>query len=117
MATQAAYELNCPVRLCTGGGGLGEQFSLLGLDTPDVIVETVKMAEGGRGALIVRLYEAAGGRVPAALQVMPAASMCLVHLLLLLPCSSSDSSPCSIVAAAAAAAAAAATALPFCSLF
>ena len=46
-------------------------MSIVSVDTSDVIVETVKLAERdthGQTKLVVRLYESAGGRVTAALQ-------------------------------------------------
>jgi alpha-mannosidase len=49
------YELNTPVQAAPGRGGTA---SLLSLDRPNVIVETVKLAEDGSGDMIVRLYEA-----------------------------------------------------------
>ena len=76
---RAAYELNCPVReapssapAAAGAASslLGPAMSLLSVDTPDVIVETVKLAERdtfGTTKLVVRLYETAGGRVQASL--------------------------------------------------
>lgn len=53
----ASYALNDPliVRRVTGGGGDMPQ-SLVAVDAPNVIIETVKQAEDSRG-LIVRLYE------------------------------------------------------------
>jgi len=50
-----AYELNVPVATARGGAGEG---SILFVDAPNVIVETVKPAEDGGGDVIVRLYEA-----------------------------------------------------------
>eukprot|EP01052_Picozoa_sp_SAG31_P046166 SAG31_NODE_8718_length_1400_cov_0.843966_1_plen_162_part_00 len=78
----AAYELNCPVRYipvptpaavdCAASGSrhLSQSLSIVGIDTPDIIVETVKLAEDacGQAKLVVRLYESAGGRVAATLQ-------------------------------------------------
>lgn len=49
------YELNIPVTLQEGAGG---SASLLQVDAPNVIVETVKPAEDGSGDMVVRLYEA-----------------------------------------------------------
>jgi alpha-mannosidase len=50
-----AYELNCPVMTVSGAAG---KRSLLQVDAPNVIIETVKLAEDGTGDLVVRLYEA-----------------------------------------------------------
>jgi alpha-mannosidase len=49
-----AYDLNCPVLVVPGAGG---ERSLFRVDAPNVVVETVKPAEDGSGALILRLYE------------------------------------------------------------
>ncbi len=50
-----AYELNVPLVMTPGAAGTR---SLLNLDAPNVIVETVKPAEDRSGDVIVRLYEA-----------------------------------------------------------
>jgi alpha-mannosidase len=50
-----AYELNNPVSTCLGEAGEAAMFEL---DAPNVILETLKLAEDGSGALILRLYEA-----------------------------------------------------------
>lgn len=54
----AAYDLNNPLILRTVSGGTGgtQASSLVSVDAPNVIIETVKLAEDGNG-LIVRLYE------------------------------------------------------------
>jgi alpha-mannosidase len=49
-----ACELNCPV---TTAPGAASERSLFRVDAPNVIVETVKLAEDGSGDVIVRLYE------------------------------------------------------------
>ena len=49
-----AYDLNSP--LTTASGAAGER-SILGVDAPDVIIDTVKPAEDGSQDIIVRLYE------------------------------------------------------------
>lgn len=51
-----AYALNVPLRVVTGAAPLP---SLLRVDAPNVIIDTVKKAEDG-DALIIRLYEANG---------------------------------------------------------
>lgn len=62
---RAGYELNVPLtsaRLpADGKGGLGPSHSFFSLDCGDVILETVKPAEDGKG-MVVRVYEAQGGR-------------------------------------------------------
>ena len=50
-----AYEINSPVM--TAPGATGER-SLLAVDAPNVVVETVKPAEDGSADIVVRLYEA-----------------------------------------------------------
>ena len=49
-----ACELNVPI--LTAAGSAGEQ-SLLSVDAPNVVIETVKPAEDASGDIIVRLYE------------------------------------------------------------
>jgi alpha-mannosidase len=59
---RAGYELNVPLRplaRAPGGGRLPATASWLEPEAPNVVVETVKEAEDGRG-IIIRLYEAAG---------------------------------------------------------
>ncbi|HEX2905771.1 MAG TPA: glycoside hydrolase family 38 C-terminal domain-containing protein [Phototrophicaceae bacterium] len=56
---EAAYDLNVPLLLRRIQGhpsGAGDVRSLIAVDAPNVIIETVKLAEDGNG-LIVRLYE------------------------------------------------------------
>ncbi|MBD3392300.1 MAG: alpha-mannosidase [Chitinivibrionales bacterium] len=48
------YELNCPVLAVDGDAG---SRSVVAVDAPNIIVETVKPAEDGSGDIIVRLYE------------------------------------------------------------
>ena len=67
----ASYALNDPliVRRVNGGGiGDGPSQSLVAVDVPNVIIETVKQAEDGWG-LIVRLYENERSRGPVTLRV------------------------------------------------
>ncbi len=52
-----AYCFNDPVRVVGGGGGSGEALGTLIEASRNVIVETVKPAEDGRG-IVVRFYEA-----------------------------------------------------------
>jgi alpha-mannosidase len=51
---QEAYELNRPVTVMPGEAG---EMSIFSLDAPDIILETVKMAEDGSNDIILRLYE------------------------------------------------------------
>jgi alpha-mannosidase len=48
------YELNCPVMTVSGSAGEASMFSI---DAPNVIIETIKLAEDGSSDVIVRLYE------------------------------------------------------------
>lgn len=48
------YELNVPV---TAAEGAAEDFSMMSVDAPNVIIDTVKAAEDGSGDTIIRLYE------------------------------------------------------------
>jgi alpha-mannosidase len=56
----AAEDLNAPLRI-TRGAPADSRRSLIELDTPQVVVQTIKRAEDSE-ATIVRLYEAWGGR-------------------------------------------------------
>jgi alpha-mannosidase len=49
-----AYDLNCPVSVVSGAAG---EKSILTMDAPNVVIETVKPAEDGSGEVVVRLYE------------------------------------------------------------
>ncbi len=60
----AAEDLNAPLRAVGGGPAPATRRSLIELDTPQVVVEAVKRAEDS-DAVIVRLYEAWGGRCQA----------------------------------------------------
>ncbi len=57
----AAEDLNNPLRVVLGGGAAGERRSLIEVDQPQVVVEAIKRAEDS-DAVVVRLYEAWGGR-------------------------------------------------------
>lgn len=61
-----AYELNAPLQTARGTAGEGHLFSV---SAPNVILETVKLAEDGSGDLIVRLYEAGRTTTRAELEV------------------------------------------------
>jgi len=52
-----AYEFNVPITVVPVAHAEAETFSLLTVDSPNVIVESVKWAEEG-DAFILRLYEA-----------------------------------------------------------
>ncbi|NKQ51606.1 alpha-mannosidase [Amycolatopsis sp. K13G38] len=65
-ALDTGYRLNLPVRTVTGGGQVAP---LVTVSAPEVVVEAVKLAEDRSGDLIVRLYEARGGRARARIAV------------------------------------------------
>jgi len=68
----AGYDLNVPIRVVgtpSHPGRLGPEGSMLSVDAAHVVVEAVKASEDGRGALVVRLYEAWGRRGPATLML------------------------------------------------
>ena len=64
-----AYELNCPVTTAAGAAGEQSLFAVetrrqgdketrgQGADAPNVVIETVKLAEDGSGDVVVRMYE------------------------------------------------------------
>jgi alpha-mannosidase len=58
-AVQEGYRLNLPVREVEGAGPVEP---LLEVDHPGIVVEAVKLAEDRSGDVVVRLYEAHGGR-------------------------------------------------------
>ncbi len=53
---QEAYDLNVPV-LVIPETGVQSPRSIFSVDAPNVVIETVKLAEDGTGDLILRLYE------------------------------------------------------------
>ena len=57
----AAEDLNNPLRVVRGGISAGERRSLIEVDTQQVVVEAIKLAEDS-DAVVIRLYEAWGGR-------------------------------------------------------
>jgi len=58
-AVSLGYELNYPAREVQGNRPVEP---LVSSSAPQVLVETVKLAEDGSGDLVVRLYESTGGR-------------------------------------------------------
>ena len=63
----AAEDLNAPLLLTRGSPKADSRRSLIEVDTPQVIVETIKRAEDSE-ATVVRLYESWGGRAKARLR-------------------------------------------------
>ncbi|MET9021369.1 glycoside hydrolase family 38 C-terminal domain-containing protein [Actinopolymorpha sp. NPDC004070] len=58
-AVEEGYRINLPARTVTGAEGVAP---LVRVDNPAVVVEAVKLAEDRSGDVVVRLYEAHGGR-------------------------------------------------------
>ncbi|MFZ4894738.1 alpha-mannosidase [Plantibacter sp. Mn2098] len=57
-AAREGYRINLPLRRMTGAA----IAPIVSVDTAAVVIETVKLAEDRSGDLVVRLYEASGGR-------------------------------------------------------
>jgi len=77
----AAEDLNNPLRIVRGRSAVGERRSLIEVDTPQVVVEAIKRAEDS-DAVIIRLYEAWGGRCRARVNTsLPASRAFLCDLL------------------------------------
>ena len=71
-AVAEGYRLNLPLRTVTGVGGPdegdgGRGAPLLTVDNPAVVIEAVKLADDRSGDVVVRLYEAFGGRATSVL--------------------------------------------------
>ena len=78
---EAAEDLNAPLRVVPSGLRAGSQRSLVQMSTPQVIVEAIKRAEDS-SAIVVRLYEAWGGRCRARMRTsLPAKRAWLCDLL------------------------------------
>jgi alpha-mannosidase len=74
-----AYAVNLPLRPAPGVGGVRP---LVTVDNPDVVVESVKLADDRSGDVVVRLYESRGGRATARLGTgFPLARAVLTDLL------------------------------------
>lgn len=54
---EQGYELNMPISAAEGALAEGSSFSLVQIEKPNVILETMKPAEDGTGDLILRFYE------------------------------------------------------------
>ncbi|KRF08616.1 alpha-mannosidase [Arthrobacter sp. Soil782] len=65
-AVAEGYRLNLPVRTVSGVGSSAVE-PVLTVSNPAVVVEAVKLAEDRSGDVVVRLYEAFGGRASAVL--------------------------------------------------
>jgi alpha-mannosidase len=78
-AVTEGYRLNLPLRTVRGASGFAP---LVAVDHPGVVVEAVKPAEDGSGDVVVRLYEAHGGRARAVITAdFPHASVVETDLL------------------------------------
>jgi alpha-mannosidase len=64
-AVREGYRVNLPLRRCSGRA----VEPLMTLDNPAIVVEAVKLAEDRSGDVIVRLYEALGGRAAGGLSL------------------------------------------------
>ncbi|OLD92050.1 MAG: hypothetical protein AUG84_02350 [Chloroflexi bacterium 13_1_20CM_4_66_7] len=77
----AAEDLNTPLRMVRGQLTTGERRSLIEVDSPQVVVEAIKRAEDS-AEVIVRLYEAWGGRCRARVRTsLPASRAYLCDLM------------------------------------
>ncbi|MCQ1957402.1 glycosyl hydrolase-related protein [Arthrobacter sp. zg-Y826] len=63
-AVSEGYRLNLPLRTVSGVDA-AHTVPLLAVDNPAVVIEAVKLAEDRSGDVVVRLYEAFGGRATA----------------------------------------------------
>jgi alpha-mannosidase len=70
-AAHMAYQLNFPIRSIVGTNPVEP---LVSSSSDQVVIETIKLAEDGSGDLIVRLYEAIGGRAQTTLTLDGVAS-------------------------------------------
>lgn len=70
-AVHMAYQLNFPIRSIVGAN---PAEPLVSSSSDQVVIETIKLAEDGSGDLIVRLYEAIGGRAQTTLTLDGVAS-------------------------------------------
>jgi len=73
-AVAEGFRINLPARTVTGGN---EVAPLVSVDNPNVVVSAVKPADDESGDIVVRVYEAAGGRANAVLD--PGFSVTAVH--------------------------------------
>lgn len=78
-ALAQAHAVNLPLRPTAAGG---DPRPLVAVDNPDVVVESVKLADDRSGDVVVRLYEARGGRAGARLDAgFPLAGAVVTDLL------------------------------------
>jgi len=72
-AVHLGHDLALPLRELTGHR---EVPPLVSVNVPEVVIETVKLAEDGSGDVIIRAYEATGARVQATITVGTSATSC-----------------------------------------
>jgi len=73
------YELNVPATVAEGAA---ETASMMSVDAPNVVIDTVKAAEDGSGDIILRLYESKHAATDAVLTLhLPAATVWACNLL------------------------------------
>ena len=73
------YELNVPLKCAAGHV---ENDSLMTVDQPNIVIDTVKAAEDGSGDVIIRLYESKRADTEAVLRLnMPVAAASVCNLL------------------------------------
>ncbi len=78
-AVREGYAINLPLRPVAGDTAVAP---LITVDSPDVVVEAVKLAEDRSGDVVVRLYAASGGRACTTVRAgFPARSVHSVDLL------------------------------------
>nr|XP_056721816.1 alpha-mannosidase 2C1 [Euleptes europaea] len=79
---QQAYNLNFPLHTVPGASEHCRAWSAFSVDSPAVILETVKQAEDRSDALVIRLYESHGGTVESWLRIsLPVQEAVLCDLL------------------------------------
>ncbi|MCT2260272.1 glycosyl hydrolase-related protein [Brachybacterium muris] len=64
-AVEEGYRINLPERQAPAAAAQAIAAPLVAVDAPNVLVETVKLAEDRSGDLVVRLYESEGARAAA----------------------------------------------------
>ncbi|ONI87582.1 alpha-mannosidase [Actinosynnema sp. ALI-1.44] len=89
-AVAEGYALNLPVRRVTGASA---PASLITVDSDAVTVEAVKLADDQSGDVVVRLYEALGGRATGVLKTSFPVSSATVTDLLERPLSNTEVTP------------------------
>jgi alpha-mannosidase len=78
-AVREGYAINLPLRTVPGASAVAP---LITLDSDDVVVEAIKLAEDRSGDVVVRLYAASGGRANATVRAdFPVRSVHSVDLL------------------------------------